>query len=530
MKKLALLLAVILMMTSTIAFAIEGPEADQSLYPLVDEKITVTAAIAYTASMPSDQSEVWIWDYLEEKTGVHLEFINIPTADRATRANLMFQTGDLPDILFKMNVSTTDMAKYGADGLLVDLAQYSDLMPNLNYWYEKYPTAKDAVTQVDDTMYGLPYILTGEAIRMGSKIFYNSEVLEYAGLTEAPTTLDEFYNYLVAIKDFDYDGNGVDDTIPFTTNSYKDPERVLAGSFGLMNRGGSHFWADQNEDGSARFWHTADEYKELLKYLEKLYAEGLLDPDFFTNDWTQMKTKCGSGRALTYIYVNDSAVAGIYDHLTVPMVEPLEGFNGEKMWSLYSLPSSAAGQFCITKNCPEEYREILVQWADYLYSIEGIVKYFMGEEGVSYTYDPETDHYELTDLIMNNELDFMVMISKWTAWAGGANPSCATNELFKGGETFPCSIKAAEGLINYTCEKMEGGAIWAPFTFDTETSSRVSILTSNFEAYLKEWYGYFITGEKDIDEAWDEYVEGFNAVGAEEYIGYIDAKIEELGL
>ena len=213
------------------------------------------------------------------------------------------------------------------------------------------------------------------------------------------------------------------------------------------------------------------------------------------------------------------------------MTEPLEGYNGEKMWSNFSMPASQSANFCITNKCPEEYREIMARWADYFYSVEGIVAYFMGQENESYTYDPETDEYTLTDKILKDPdgRNFEQVQSQWCTWAGGMNPSCATNELFKGGESWPVSLESAAGLINYTPDAV-GGAVWAPFVFDPDTASRISVLTADFDTYLDEWAGNFITGKKDVDNDWDEYVNGFNALNVEEYLGYINAKIDEKGL
>lgn len=73
------------------AFAeVEGPRIDNSLYPLVDEKITIKVTHCYTDVMPSDWSTVWFWQQLEELTNVHIEFTPVPSSDRATRLNLMF--------------------------------------------------------------------------------------------------------------------------------------------------------------------------------------------------------------------------------------------------------------------------------------------------------------------------------------------------------------------------------------------------------------------------------------------------------
>ena len=182
MKKsvIAFLLAAAMLFTCCSAFAVEGPALDPSIYPLSEEKITVTVEHAYTDVMPSDWSTVWFWQQLEELTNVHLEFTPVPSSDRATTLNLLFASGDLPDILFKMAVSSSQASQYGPEGMLIDLNQYKDVMPNFNYWLDNYPSARDAITQADGSIYGCPYILTGYAIRMGSRFFFNSQVLEHA--------------------------------------------------------------------------------------------------------------------------------------------------------------------------------------------------------------------------------------------------------------------------------------------------------------------------------------------------------------
>ena len=132
MKKslVALLLALVMLTSCVSAFAVEGPAMDKSLYPLTDEKITITAMHAYTDVMPSDWSTVWFWKQLEELTNVHIEFIPVPSSDRATTLNLRLASGDLPDVLFKMAVNSTQCSQYGGEGMLIDLNQYADIMPN----------------------------------------------------------------------------------------------------------------------------------------------------------------------------------------------------------------------------------------------------------------------------------------------------------------------------------------------------------------------------------------------------------------
>ena len=191
-KRLFTLLVALVMMMSAVAMAEVNPEG----YPIVTEPITLTAAVSQSP-IQGDFNEMVILKNFVEQSGITVEFQNIPSSDRATQLSLMLASGEVPDILMKMSVSGTDQAKYAEEGMFVALTDYAELMPNLMKYFEEFPTAKQAVTMPDGKIYAAPYILTGDAIRCGTKLWFNTDVLAKLGM-EAPTTLDEFYNYLVA--------------------------------------------------------------------------------------------------------------------------------------------------------------------------------------------------------------------------------------------------------------------------------------------------------------------------------------------
>ena len=517
MRLFALLMALAMLLSAS-ALAEINPEG----LPITTEPIVLTAACSQS-EIQGDFNEIVILKDFEEASGIDIQYQNIPSSDRATQLSLMLASGEVPDILFKMSVSSTDQAKYAEEGMFVALSDYADLMPNLMKYFDEYPTAKQAVTQADGKIYAAPYILTGDAIRVGTKMWFNTDVLAKLGL-EVPTTLDELYDYLVACKGLDYNGNGTADEIPLTSASIDEIEVILSGSFGWMNRGSSHRDVYVDKDGALAYAYASDEYREELKYLTKLYAEKLIDQDIFTMDYAQEIAKASTGRALTYTMVNNSPVSNSeYEQYTLGIKEPFTGYNGEKMWTNYSLPASTTGQFLITYKCAEkgeDYVKAAVRWMDHWYSDEGIIAYFMGVEGVTYEKDENSPGgLKLTDAVLNSPdgRTFEQVLAEYVPWAGGANPSVASNEYFKGGETWPVCLEAVEGLRNYFPEE-----VWAPFTryYTAEEASELSAIKTEQENYWKEWRGYFITGQKDIndDATWAEYVAGYAGVNNTRYM------------
>lgn len=528
MKKIVSLIVALMMVMSVAAFAeTEVPPTFYDNYPIVEPgSLTLEFTSMITPVQKDYNDNIWIWNTLEEKTGIHINWTNIPSADLSQQISLLLGAYDLPDVFFKCGISITDQAKYGADGTFVDLVAYKDVMPNLWYWYDEFPTAKNAMTQESGAMYATPYLLTGYAIRMGSRIWFSSKVMEGIGWDHVPTTTDELYDFLLAAKDFDYNENGQADEIPLVlsgnTNGGDNLDGVLFGSFGLRNHGSSFSYVDEDYvNGGLRFIRTCDDYKDYLAYTAKLYQADLIDHDLFTTGQAEEIAKCATGQALTYIFVNNSPAAGSpYEQYTVPMTQPFEGTYN--LWTAYSMPASTGGQFVITEI--NEHPEESAKWVDYLYSEDGIKGYFLGVQGENaddpngtWYYDEETGLYDYTNWILHdpNNISFEELLNPYVVWQGGSNPSVATNSLFKGGETWPLAVVSATGLKEYIPEE-----VWAPVTFSADIAKELSAMQADFQTYYREFRAQVWQGTKSLDADWDAYVEGFNAFGVEQYMKY----------
>ena len=150
MRLFALVMALAMLLSAS-ALAEINPEG----LPITTEPIVLTAACSQS-EIQGDFNEIVILKDFEEASGIDIQYQNIPSSDRATQLSLMLASGEVPDILFKMSVSSTDQAKYAEEGMFVALSDYADLMPNLMKYFDEYPTAKQAVTQADGKIYAAP--------------------------------------------------------------------------------------------------------------------------------------------------------------------------------------------------------------------------------------------------------------------------------------------------------------------------------------------------------------------------------------
>lgn len=500
-------------------------------FPIVSEPITLKM-VAGQSPVQVNFADMVILKNFEEKSGIHIEWEMVPQDMLAERRNILFASLDLPDAMMRMSIPALDQASYADQGLLMPLNDLiEEWAPNLQHWFEKYPDVEEGLKLADGQIYTLPYVFDHPAITIGHRIFFNGEALDAVGM-DIPTTLDEYFDLLMALKELDYNENGEQDEFPLVGADYAQFDWVFKGSFGLGTRGTRHEYVDVDpETGDLRFIYTSDRYKALLEYVNKLYENGLIDPAMFTynvetgGDFAQLIAKGEQGRALTYIFANHTAVGDVYGQYARGMTEALEGPFGDKMFTSFGSAlggsSGAGGTFAIMADNP--YPEATMRWVDYWYSDEGIIEFFMGVEGETYEVTDDGE-YVYTDYVMNNPdgIMFEQVLGGYVPWAGIAPPSVAHEKYFKGGEMLPITKDSAEALQPYGPE-----VIWPVLRLDAELSDEMLTLQNDIKTYRNENRAAFMTGARSLDE-WDDYVAGYEKIGLSRYMEiyqeYIDGK------
>ena len=127
------------------------------------------------------------------------------------KRNLAFASDDLPDIILRAKISPQEEMKYAANGQLVALDEYLDYAPNLSALIEQDDAIRKGITMPDGHIYSCPQLNKTEG-NLIHHYWINKTWLDNLGL-EAPTTVDELYDVLVAFRDNDPNGNGQKDEI-----------------------------------------------------------------------------------------------------------------------------------------------------------------------------------------------------------------------------------------------------------------------------------------------------------------------------
>jgi putative aldouronate transport system substrate-binding protein len=125
---------------------------------------------------------------------------------------------------------------------------------------------------------------------MGQKFWINKAWLDKVGLG-IPTTPEELKTALLAFKDGDPNGNGEADEIGITvtaTTTLGDLDLFLMNPFQFSP---GDPWMYVGPEGQVVASYTQDGWKEGVKYMRDLYANGLIDPESFTQTEDEMVAK-----------------------------------------------------------------------------------------------------------------------------------------------------------------------------------------------------------------------------------------------
>lgn len=544
MKKLvSLLLAVALLVSvfSTLAVA--------------EEKVTVSLLTTRNSTATNDIEDVWFFKYLAQKMNVDFELEQTLETDQ--RISLMFASDSVPDLVWGIGLSNNDVMVYGVqEGMLLNWKDLitPELMPNTYQAMQDYPDAFTASTAPDGNIYTLPmitgssyYANTGSfsaAIRM----YINKDWMDACGITEIPTTLDEYLEVLRTFKEKDPMGLG-ENNIPLIGNQEKDKTFVwnALGFHGTATQ--AYGTAFDLKDNQLVLPCYTEEAKEFITFYNTLYNEGLISPDYFTLDQTAARGLMASGVCGV---LGDSTLAAIGDAWSSWIaLSPLTSDVNDVAVAAFN-PGYSVGQ--LYASAYTEHPEVLARIVDYMYSDEGALYYFYGPmKGTEETlgmvdgwYYDENNRIT-TDKVVNGEFtdisEYAYQYIKSYSSAPGRFDHYSQTAAAMAGIEFPGKemtivdkLTGAEipSLIMdvYTDDNNDGHwritqseamidhltAVRLPAVYLTaEQNQRVADLSTVINDYVTAESAKFIVGTRPLSEL-DAYFEELKSLGIEEYI------------
>jgi putative aldouronate transport system substrate-binding protein len=202
------------------------------------------------------------------------------------KVNLILMSGQNYDAI-KFGYNMNHLATYITSGMLHDLTDYVEQYgPNLKKAFSQ--DVWDMVS-VDGRIYAIPETDSND---IENGIVVREDWLKIVNM-ELPTTVDEFYDMLVAFSKLTPEEVGVDYIIPFAANG----QNSTLGFNGLVQAFGAALtpYDYVDVDGELKISFDLAGQKEYVEFVRKLYRENLLDADFPATTHQMMVEKVASG-------------------------------------------------------------------------------------------------------------------------------------------------------------------------------------------------------------------------------------------
>ena len=429
------------------------------------------------------------------RANINITFDSVLSADLTEKRNLMLASGEYPDMLFKSGIGMGDLTKYGGQGILIPLEDLvHEYMPNLTAKLDEID-GWQYLTSPDGHIYSIPEISARGEINL---FWLNKKWLDNLSLEE-PKSMDDLYEVLKAFKEQDANGNGdPDDEIPFS---------LTQGDYlGLLKYSG--FSYDEGSmcaviDGKLTYVPTTDYFREYVSYLAKLYQEGLLEQTSFTQGGEQQQATGQSGDVYGSFWTmgafltvgrdndDDYVVMTPFHEDTYPIITGIK-----------------VGTMAITDAC--EHPEVLMAWADYLYSEEGGILAWMGVEGKTYQV---ADNGKWEWMLGGEYGDDIATVRSSATIQGAQNhPSIQPDFWF---EMSP-EVDADEVYLNNERQRIAGlGKVPLPMmAYTEEDNAQIATFRADIDGYINQFIAQVCTGEVDLESGWDTYLETMEAMGA----------------
>lgn len=335
--------------------------------------------LVYDRTEGKVRSDWEIFKEIEAKTGVKVDFQVVSQEGLAEKRQIMIATNSVTDFI---QVTNQEGREHGPEKVFLNLKDYLNIAPNLKKFYDTFPEAKALATGPDGGLYTVP-VLEGDPEGKGFNFVWyaRKDLMDKYGL-KPPTSLDEFYQFLKALKEKQPDSYPLIPNAPTgDTGLYTVIGRAFTGIEGFFNLNPA--------DDKYAFAPYHQGYKDALVYMNKLYAEKLLDPEYSLLTAAQWEERLLKGKSFVTYYwkaeinpLTDKArAAGAGQEYELDAI-PLFAANGIKNYEFSRALVGSVGRAISAK---VKDKERAVKFLDYLVSEEGSNYLSLGILGKTYT-------------------------------------------------------------------------------------------------------------------------------------------------
>lgn len=476
---------------------------------------------------PSSQEGTYPETVLEEKFNVDIKPIFLDNTNYNDKKTMMLAGGTKVDLIYEL-----DPAKVKQDaeqGLIMEVPY--ELIQR--YAPTVYKIICDEASEawlysrVDDANYGIPNLNYNNA-RCRS-VVWRTDWLKNVGINKIPETLDEMHDALYKFANEDPDGNGKKDTYGMSSDitNWHTMFTDVFGAYGVL----PFDW--MGEGNNVSYGGFADGTYEALETLSKWYSEGIIDPDFITdNIFSTGKDKFKNGivgfmnQNGGYWDPKDSSSLPIVMNQINPKAEianalPVTGPNGAAGTFCWGSPNHIVAFGAHLEKEPEKLVRILTMF-EQLVTDDGLL--------TSVKIGQQNRHWQFAD----SEAGFDGGIKFLSPYddASQQKNECLISEFGSSSFFVPVSVsyekamkytaKAKKEVLDTYCPKSLGmtDAFMKPDTLPSAADCFVDLRTKQINLMVQ-----VIKGEKSVDDYKKEFTQIWNNGGGKT----LETEAKEMG-
>jgi len=475
----------------------------------------------------------------EQDTGIDLEFVLYDNSQVNYTSQISAQIAaneKLPDLFWYTPVTDSLLSEWGNDGTLINLLPYIE---EHGYWFweahdkvaAEYgdAAAENLILHGLDPISGALYGMVGSNLEQGAdhciNILINRQWLNNLGM-EAPANLEELYEVLVAFRDEDPNGNGLQDEIPliYHDGGYRcDITEYIINAFVFCND--SSFF--NVTDGKLWVPYDTEEYRQALIYMNKLYTEGLFSEFSWSVTLNGIKNMLAPKDGINTLGIVGSHPINTLDMTLESSMEywtlaPLADETGKGGYAAID-PVYNAYKSYITSDCDDPV--LAFRFLDYLYSEEPSIIQRYGTPGKNWVYAEEG---AVTS--SGHPANITILDDPWSTvnnavWHSGAlriswGQIRTSYDPESEGKIRSHRIQMSRHLLKSYQETRQPEEIFDLVMYNAQEQEIVTEFAAPVLEFILESRALFISNAMDPndDTDWNNYLENLNSFGLPEYL------------
>jgi putative aldouronate transport system substrate-binding protein len=458
---------------------------------------------------------------VEELFNARITWEIIPIADYNTKVSLALNSGvNAPDVILYQNI-TGENVSLAQNGAIVPISDYSSWTPEWNARVAEWNLKEnvDMLRLKDGKLYNLPGLFDIPFYDGG--LILREDLLARYNLP-APKTFDDLYNFLRRYKQ---------------ENPTSYPMTILVGprvhyrmtqpSWGISlhtnSAGGSRVLSWDYDRRTFFAGAISDQYRQYMRYWNRIYAEGLLDPEMadpINGDvWTR---KLATGASIaTYAYYDQiggvstaSAIPGFRLYMYPPLAGPAGAHHQQK---------NKTGEgilFPIATSRRPDFERVVRTVDNMFFSKQAEILWCLGVEGETFTMQGNTVRF--MDSIVNSPDGIYKTIQLRYGAGNGVVQYLRVyaREMTKYDDNY-VRINSEVAAMNNAIQYIPP----IPTFSNSATAERATSLMGTLSDTFIVWDNAFLTGTRSLDADWNAYVTEMTSKGINELMNLYNSNL-----